>query len=84
MEGYRKHVLLTLGTSFDSIVLGLLEGGMRKTETLNLRVSPKFKRRLIQEAKKVKRSLTNYIEVALYEFWTQKGSLTTHGKNRKD
>ena len=50
---------------------------MRKTETLNLRVSPEFKRRLTEEAKKVKRSVTNYIETALSEFWTLKASGAT-------
>ena len=47
---------------------------MRKTETLNLRVSPEFKSRLIEEAKKAKRSVTNYIEAALSDFWAQKVS----------
>jgi len=45
---------------------------MRKTETLNLRVSMEFKRRLIEEAKKEKRSITNYIEVSITELWAQK------------
>jgi len=45
---------------------------MRKSVTLNLRVSPEFKRRLVSEAKKEKRSVTNYIEVALAEWWKQK------------
>ena len=73
---------LTRGISFDSIVLGLLEAGMRKTETLNLRVSPDFKRRLIEEARKAKRSVTNYIEVALSEYWAQKGD--AHKTKKKD
>jgi predicted HicB family RNase H-like nuclease len=47
---------------------------MPKTETLNLRVSPEFKRRLKKEANKAKRSVTNYIEVALSDFWTLKSS----------
>jgi len=47
---------------------------MQKTETLNLRVSPEFKRRLSEEAKKVNRSITNYIEAALTELWTLKAS----------
>lgn len=42
---------------------------MRKTETLNLRVSPEFKRRLIEEAKKERRSVTNYLEVTLANLW---------------
>jgi predicted HicB family RNase H-like nuclease len=47
---------------------------MQKTETLNLRVSPEFKRRLHDEARKVNRSVTNYIEAALTEVWERKGS----------
>jgi predicted HicB family RNase H-like nuclease len=42
---------------------------MPKTETLNLRVSSEFKRRLVEEAKKEKRSVTNYIEAKLTELW---------------
>jgi predicted HicB family RNase H-like nuclease len=45
---------------------------MQKTETLNLRVSTDFKRRLAEEAKKEKRSVTNYIEVALSDYWEMK------------
>jgi hypothetical protein len=63
---------LTPGMPFDSIVLNSPEGRMRKTETLNLRVSPEFKRRLIEEARRVNRSVTNYIEAALSEFWILK------------
>ena len=44
---------------------------MRKTETLNLRVSPEFKRRLIEEAKKEKRSVTNFLEVTFANLWKQ-------------
>jgi predicted HicB family RNase H-like nuclease len=44
---------------------------MRKTETLNLRVPPEFKRRLMEEAKKEKRSVTNYLEVTLTNLWKQ-------------
>jgi predicted HicB family RNase H-like nuclease len=55
---------------------------MRKTETLNLRVSKEFKRRLIEEAKKEKRSVTNYLEATLAELWkeralSKRGSRTT-------
>jgi predicted HicB family RNase H-like nuclease len=42
---------------------------MRKTETLNLRVSAQFKRRLMEEAKKEKRSVTNYLEATLASLW---------------
>ena len=38
---------------------------MKKKETLNFRVSAEFKRKLIEEAKKERRSLTNYLEAAL-------------------
>ena len=47
---------------------------MRKTETLNLRVSSGFKRELIEEAKKEKRSVTNYLEVTLANLWRHKVS----------
>jgi hypothetical protein len=46
---------------------------MLKSETLNLRVSVEFKRRLIEEARKEKRSVTNYIEVAMTKLWSSKG-----------
>ncbi len=60
---------------------------MAKTTTLNLRVSADFKRRLMEEAAKDKRSITNYLEVALARYWE-----TTHldaheekkKKNRRD
>jgi predicted HicB family RNase H-like nuclease len=55
---------------------------MRKSETLNLRVSSEFKRRLVEEAKKEKRSVTNYLEATLAKLWEQKGSLT-EGRPRK-
>jgi len=42
---------------------------MRKTKTLNLRVPPEFKQRLVEEAKKENRSVTNYIEVTLTRLW---------------
>ena len=45
---------------------------MHKTETLNLRVSPEFKRRLTEEARKEKRSVTNYIEAVLSDYWSLK------------
>jgi predicted HicB family RNase H-like nuclease len=47
---------------------------MRKSVTLNLRVSPEFKRKLVKEAKKENRSVTNYIEVALADWWKRKHS----------
>lgn len=42
---------------------------MKKTETLNLRVSPEFKRQLMREAERQKRSVTNYLEATLTALW---------------
>jgi predicted HicB family RNase H-like nuclease len=56
---------------------------MVKTQTLNLRVSAEFKRRLIDEAKKEQRSVTNYIEAALTELWTLKATGATRVKPTK-
>jgi predicted HicB family RNase H-like nuclease len=56
---------------------------MLKTETLNLRVSAEFKRRLIEEARKEKRSVTNYIEATLTELWSQKAPGTSRAKITK-
>jgi predicted HicB family RNase H-like nuclease len=56
---------------------------MVKTQTLNLRVSSEFKRRLIDEAKKEQRSVTNYIEAALTELWALKASTITKAKPHK-
>ena len=56
---------------------------MSKTETLNLRVSAEFKRRLMEEAKKEKRSVTNYIEAAITELWTLKSSRTARTGTKK-
>jgi hypothetical protein len=47
---------------------------MAKTETLNLRVAADFKRRLMEEAGKEKRSVTNYLEVVLTEVWEHRNS----------
>ena len=49
-------------------------GNMKKTETLNLRVSKEFKRRLQEEAKKEHRSVTNYLEFALTGLWERRSS----------
>ncbi len=57
---------------------------MRKTETLNLRVSTKFKRRLTQEATKEKRSVTNYLEATLASLWKQKAPLTRVARKMKE
>jgi predicted HicB family RNase H-like nuclease len=56
---------------------------MLKTENLNLRVSAEFKRRLIEEARKEKRSVTNYIEATISGLWDQKDSGAMRRKTRK-
>jgi len=52
-----------------------------KTETLNLRISPQFKRRLAEEAAKERRSVTNYLEVTLADLWEHQDSQAA-GKKR--
>jgi predicted HicB family RNase H-like nuclease len=42
---------------------------MKKKETLNFRVPAEFKRKLVEEANKQRRSLTNYLEATLIEVW---------------
>ncbi len=56
---------------------------MVKTETLNLRVSAEFKRRLIEEARKEKRSVTNYIEASITELWSNKAPSSGRAKVKK-
>jgi hypothetical protein len=73
-EGKRDDSFLTTAVEFSSITVDLARGKMRKSVTLNLRVSPEFKRKLVREAEKEKRSVTNYIEVALAEWWRRKHS----------
>jgi hypothetical protein len=57
---------------------------MQKTETLNLRVSPQFKRRLIEEAKKEKRSVTNYLEATLASLWKENASPKRGSRKMKE
>jgi predicted HicB family RNase H-like nuclease len=56
---------------------------MSKTETLNLRVSPDFKRRLIEEASKEKRSVTNYLEATLTRVWEQRSDVSAGAKKNR-
>jgi hypothetical protein len=44
---------------------------MTKSETLNLRVSAEFKKRLTEEAAKERRSITNYLEAVLTDLWQE-------------
>jgi hypothetical protein len=55
---------------------------MRKTETLNLRVSTEFKRKLAGEAKREKRSVTNYLEATLEKVWQENASPKTRRRKR--
>jgi hypothetical protein len=54
--------------------------GMLKTETLNLRVSADFKKRLTEEAAKERRSVTNYLETTLLAHW--EGADALNGKEK--
>jgi predicted HicB family RNase H-like nuclease len=56
---------------------------MTKTETLNLRVSPEFKKRLIEEAAKQRRSVTNYLEAALSEVWESNSASQQRSKETR-
>ena len=62
------------GFIVDNWKLGSVEATMPKRQTLSLRVSADFKRRLFEEAKRDKRSVTNYIEVALTRLWHEEDS----------
>ena len=58
---------------------------MKKKETLNFRVSAEFKRRLIEEAEKERRSLTNYLETILTKLWDERKLITApKKKNQKN
>lgn len=52
----------------------------RKKETLNFRVSAEFKRRLMEEAGKERRSLTNYLEITLTKLWEEREPTTAKGE----
>lgn len=54
-----------------------------KTETLNLRVSPAFKKKLAEKAAKERRSVTNYLEVTLMDLWENKDSQVTAKKRTR-
>ena len=57
---------------------------MKKKETLNFRVSAEFKRRLIEEAKKERRSLTNYLETTFTTLWDERELSNAKKKNPKE
>jgi predicted HicB family RNase H-like nuclease len=56
---------------------------MSKTETLNLRVSADFKKRLMQEAAKERRSVTNYLETTLLGYWARRDSMVVEAKEKQ-
>jgi predicted HicB family RNase H-like nuclease len=56
---------------------------MDKKETLNFRVSAEFKRRLTEEAKKERRSLTNYLETTLTRLWDEREVTTARKREPK-
>ena len=58
--------------------------GMLKTETLNLRVSADFKKRLTEEAAKERRSVTNYLEATLLAHWERTDALNGKEKGKKN
>ena len=57
--------------------------GMSKTETLNLRVSAEFKRRLMEEAAREKRSVTNYLEATITAVWEQRQNRDTRVSGKR-
>jgi len=50
---------------------------MKKKETLNFRVPGEFKRKLIEEANKQRRSLTNYLETTFMQVWDEQEKAST-------
>ena len=67
-----------------TLVLQFLNGAkMSKTETLNLRVSAEFKKRLVEAAAREKRSVTNYLEATLSAIWEQKDDGEEKGKGKR-
>jgi 5-methylthioribose kinase len=57
---------------------------MKKKETLNFRVPAEFKRKLVEEANKQRRSLTNYLETTLMQVWEKQETGTAKpGEKRR-
>jgi predicted HicB family RNase H-like nuclease len=56
---------------------------MPKTETLNLRVSTEFKKRLMEEAAREKRSVTNYLEATITAVWEQRQNKDMKVRDKK-
>ena len=76
MSRHKSSLRLTHSIALDSIAskfeLDLMKREKKdKKETLNFRVSAEFKQRLIEEAGKERRSLTNYLETTLTRLWDE-------------
>jgi predicted HicB family RNase H-like nuclease len=56
---------------------------MKKKETLNFRVPGEFKRKLIEEANKQRRSLTNYLETTFMQVWDEQEKASAAQQDRK-
>ena len=56
---------------------------MAKTETLNLRVSAEFKRKLVEAAAQQKRSVTNYLEAMLTAIWESDSATNANRAQKK-
>ena len=54
-----------------------------KDQTLNLRVSAEFKETLAEKAKRDRRSITNYLEVTLQDFWAREEAASRQAVERK-
>jgi hypothetical protein len=74
---------LTIAVGFGSIAAEFVLDRMKKKETLNFRVSREFKRRLIEEAGKERRSLTNYLETTLTKLWEERELTTSKRRETK-
>ncbi len=72
-------VLVSIASEF-GLILMKKKG---KKETLNFRVSAEFKQRLIQEAGKERRSLTNYLESTLVKLWEERELSSAKGREPK-
>jgi predicted HicB family RNase H-like nuclease len=53
-----------------------------KSATLNLRVSPAFKKKLAEQASKQRRSVTNYLEATLLDLWEEQDKPTGQKKRK--
>jgi predicted HicB family RNase H-like nuclease len=78
----KNYSSLTAVVAFGSIASEPVDP-MDKKETLNFRVSAEFKRRLTEEARKERRSLTNYLETTLTRLWEERELSTARKREPK-